>query len=151
MQARKIIIRIKQKQMFRKFNYKRFIKYGIVGSASFFLDLVVLNVLSLFTGHSKGIFAAGFSVVSFLVANVNSYLLNKKWTFKENNLNAKYKTFLKISAIGVIVNILIVYFLTTHISQNFVSDLAWLNVSKILATMLVAVFNYIGYKKFVFI
>jgi putative flippase GtrA len=137
--------------MIRKFNYKRFIRYAIVGSASFFVDIIVLNILSLLTGHNKGFFAAGFSTVSFLVANINSYFLNKKWTFRENNLNAKYKTFLKISAIGVAVNISIVYFLTTHISQNLVSDLAWLNVSKILATMLVAIFNYIGYKKFVFI
>ncbi len=137
--------------MIRKFNYKRFIKYAVVGSASFFADIVILNALSLLTGHNKGFFAAGFSTVSFLFANVNSYFLNKKWTFKENNQNAKYKTFLKISAIGVAVNISIVYFLTIHISQNFVSDLVWLNICKIIATMLVAIFNYIGYKKFVFI
>lgn len=137
--------------MIRKFNYKRFIKFLVVGSASFFADIVILNILSLLTGHNKGIFAAGFSTVSFLFANANSYFLNKKWTFRENNLNAKYKTFLKVSAIGVAVNISIVYFLTAHISQNFVSDLVWLNVSKIIATLLVAIFNYIGYKKFVFI
>lgn len=137
--------------MIRKFNYKRFIKYGIVGSASFFIDIVILNVLSLLAGYNKGFFAAGLSAVSFLAANVNSYFFNKKWTFKENNLNAKYKTFLKISAVGVAINISIIYFLTAHISQNFVSDLAWLNISKIIATLLVAIFNYVGYKKFVFI
>lgn len=137
--------------MIRKFNYKRFIKYAVVGSTSFFIDIVILNILSLLTGYNKGFFAAVFSMVSFLAANVNSYFLNKKWTFRENNLNARYKTFLKVSAIGVAVNVSIVYFLTAHISQNFVSDLAWLNISKIIATLLVAIFNYIGYKKFVFI
>lgn len=137
--------------MIRKFHYKRFIKYAIVGSASFLVDIVILNILSLLTGHNKGFFAAGFSMVSFLAANANSYFLNKKWTFRENNFNAKYKTFLKISAIGIAVNVSIIYFLTDYISQNFVSDLVWLNISKIIATLLVAIFNYIGYKKFVFI
>lgn len=137
--------------MLRKFNYKRFLKFSVVGSTSFFVDFVILNILSLLTGHNKGFFAAGFSVISFLIANINSYLLNKKWTFRGNNLNAKYKTFLKISVIGVVVNILIVYFLTIYVTQNFVSDLIWLNVSKIIATLIVMVFNYIGYKKFVFI
>ena len=69
---------------------KRFIKFSIVGAINFFIDFFILNLLSFVTGISRGIFAAGFSGVSFLIANINSYYLNKRWTFKGSNNNSKF-------------------------------------------------------------
>lgn len=129
---------------------KRFIKFFIVGTVNFLIDFSVLNLFSFATGIDKGIVVAFFSAVSFLVANANSYFLNKKWTFKANNENSKYKTFLAISALGIAVNILIIYIFTTFVSQPYFSGIVWLNISKIIATGFVAFFNYFGYKKFVF-
>ena len=135
---------------------KRFLKFSAVGAVNFLIDLSILNLLSFATGINRGIFAAFFSAVSFLVANLNSYFWNKKWTFKKNNSqrgeggNSGYKTFLAISVLGVAVNIFVIYVLTTFISQPYFSDLVWLNVSKLIATGLVMFFNYFGYKKFVF-
>ena len=64
---------------------KRFLKFSAVGAVNFLIDLSILNLLSFATGINRGIFAALFSAVSFLAANLNSYFWNKKWTFKENN------------------------------------------------------------------
>jgi len=129
---------------------KRFIKFFVIGVVNFLIDFSVLNLLSFTTGINKGIVAALFSAVSFLVANANSYFLNKRWTFKENNKNSNYKTFLAISALGIAVNILIIYIFTTFVSQPYFSDIVWLNISKMVATGFVMFFNYFGYKKFVF-
>ncbi len=129
---------------------KRFMKFFIVGAVNFFIDLSILNLLSFATGINKGIVAALFSAVSFLVANVNSYFLNKKWTFKANSKGSNYKTFLAISVLGVTINISTVYLFTTFISQPYFSDIIWLNISKMTATGFVMFFNYFGYKKFVF-
>ena len=62
---------------------KRFLKFSAVGVVNFLIDFSVLNLLSFATGINKGIFAALFSAVSFLIANLNSYFWNKKWTFKD--------------------------------------------------------------------
>ena len=129
---------------------KRFLKFSIVGVVNFLIDFSVLNLLSFVTGINKGIFAALFSAVSFLIANLNSYFLNKRWTFKKNNKNSNYKPFFIISALGVAANVCVIYVLTTFISQSYFSDLVWLNVSKIIATGFVMFFNYFGYKGFVF-
>ena len=78
---------------------KRFLKFSAVGAVNFFIDFSILNLLSFATGINKGIAAAFFSAVSFLVANANSYFLNKKWTFKTSNKNSNNKTFLVISVL----------------------------------------------------
>jgi len=134
----------------KKRNWKRIVKFLAVGLVSFVIDFSILNVLSTISNINKGAVAAFFSAISFLFANFNSYYFNKKWTFKENNLSAKYKTFLKISIIGVIINAIIIYFMTDFINQNLFSGTVWLNISKLIASLLVASFNYINYKKFVF-
>ena len=129
---------------------KRFLKFSAVGAVNFLIDFSILNLLSFATGINKGIFAALFSAISFLIANLNSYFLNKKWTFKKDSENSNYKTFFAVSALGVAVNVFIIYIFTTSISQPYFSDLVWLNVSKLIATGFVMFFNYFGYKKFVF-
>ena len=129
---------------------KRFAKFSIIGSLNFLVDIAVLNILSYITGFNKGIFAAIFSAVSFLIANVSSYYLNRKWTFRNNEKKSRYKVFLAISVMGIVANMLIVYNFTTYISQPYFSDIMWLNVSKIIATGFVMFFNYYGYKKYVF-
>ena len=129
---------------------KRFVKFSIVGAINFSIDFFILNLLSFITGVNKGIFVAGFSGVSFLIANINSYYLNKKWTFKNSNNGSNYKAFLVVSILGIAINISIIYVSTTLIQQNYFSDIIWLNISKIIATGLVMFFNYLGYKKFVF-
>ena len=129
---------------------KRFAKFSIIGSLNFLVDIAVLNILSYITGFNKGVFAAIFSAISFLIANVSSYYLNRKWTFRNNEKKSRYKVFLAISVMGIVANMLIVYNFTTYISQPYFSDIMWLNVSKIIATGFVMFFNYYGYKKYVF-
>ena len=129
---------------------KRFAKFSVVGFINFLIDFLILNLLSFVTGINKGVFAAVFSAVSFLVANANSYYFNKKWTFKENNSNSSYKAFLIVSVFGIVINISVIYFFTIFVNQSYFSDIIWLNISKIIATSFVSFFNYFGYKKFVF-
>lgn len=129
---------------------KRFIKFSIVGFVNFLIDFSVLNILSFSTGINKGFFAAIFSAAAFLVANINSYHLNKRWTFKSASKNSSYRLFLAVSIFGVAINIFIVYILTAFVSQTCFSDIIWLNISKLIATGFVAFFNYFGYKKYAF-
>lgn len=129
---------------------KRFAKFSIIGSLNFLVDIIILNSLSYITGFNKGFFAAVFSAISFLIANINSYYFNRKWTFKDNSENSRYKVFLTVSIIGVFINVIVVYGFTEYLSQPYFSDTVWMNISKIIATGLVVFFNYFSYKKYVF-
>jgi len=130
--------------------HSRFIKFAMVGAFCTVIDFSILNLLSYSTGLHKGIIAAFFGIVSFLAANVGSYALNKNWTFRGRSGNSRYRKFLQVSVFGVLVNALIIYYLTTFFRQNLVSGIVWLNVSKLAATSVVAFINYFGYKKYVF-
>ena len=129
---------------------KRLLKFSLVGSMNSLVDFFVLNLLSYLTGFNKGIFAAIFSAIASLTANVNSYHFNKKWTFKTHDKKTSFKRFIIVGAFGASINIVVVYFLTTAVHQTYYSDIIWLNVSKIIATFFVMLFNYYGYKKYVF-
>lgn len=134
----------------KRINLSRIIKFSIVGMSSTSIDFAILNILSILTGVNRGAYAALFSVISFLIANVNSYYMNKNWTFKGRGTNAKYRKYLRLSVMGVGANLALVYLLTEFADQNLFSGIVWLNISKLTATVLTAFMNYYNYKNRVF-
>lgn len=134
----------------KRVNFKRLFKFLIVGLISTITDFAILNMLSISSGISSGGYAALFSVISFLVANIISYHMNKNWTFKKIGMSPRYGKFLEVSIIGVGVNVTFVYLLTKFVSQDLFSSIVWLNISKFSATILVAFLNYYNYKRRVF-
>jgi putative flippase GtrA len=92
--------------------------------------------------------------VSFSAATVNSYFMNKHWTFQDKDQTheaAKFSQFLAVSIIGITLNGLIVYAITSAIPPMFgLNPQLWANVAKLVATGVSLVWNFIGYKFFVF-
>ena len=94
---------------FRFNKIERFIKFSIVGGIGAIIDF---SVLILFVEvFSFQILIA--NTISFLIALVNNFLLNKYWTW--NNKNSRYiKQFIKyifISVIGFILNTILMWLL----------------------------------------
>lgn len=134
----------------KKINIKRIMKFSATGLFCTFVDFFFLNVLSVVTGFAVGMGGAAIGVVSFLIANVISYKMNKNWTFRRNGKSIKYRRFLEFSVLGVMANFILVYFLTLFLDRGSFSDLILLNISKLIATVVVAFMNYHNYKNYVF-
>ncbi len=138
----------------KKTTQKQFSRFVVVGFINTAIDFFVLNVLSFLTGIEKGAGAAALSSISFLVANLNSYILNKKWTFKEHsakNISKQFTKFFTVSIMGAVINFVIVGVLTTYVQSPFEIDgRLWLNISKATAIGVVLFWNFFGYKLFVF-
>jgi len=134
----------------KKINVKRIIKFSATGFFCTFIDFFSLNVLSVITGFAVGMGGAVIGVVSFLIANVVSYKMNKNWTFRGNGKNIKYARFLEFSILGAMANFTLVYFLTLFLDRGYFPDLILLNISKLIATMVVAFMNYHNYMNYVF-
>jgi putative flippase GtrA len=135
----KIINNILNHQEIRK--RKRFVKFALVGFSGMIVDLTVLYLLVEF-------FAVHYlvaSVVSFLLAVVNNFLLNKYWTFEDKNKRGVYQffSFLLISLCGLVLNLVIMYLLV---------DLCvvWYILAKVIAIFLVTFWNYFMNKKITF-
>lgn len=134
---------------------KQFSKFIIVGGVNTGIDVVILRVLVGITGITSGVGIILLNAVSFSVAVVNSYFMNKFWTFEDKTRTDKepfkFSQFFAVSLIGISINSGVVYIITTFTQPalNF-SAANWVIVAKILATGFSLAWNFVGYKLFVF-
>jgi putative flippase GtrA len=132
----------------------QFLRFAVVGVLNTGIDFAIFNVLIYVTKISEGAGIIPIKAVAFLSANINSYLLNKKWTFNDSSSGQgakQFSVYLSVSVIGALINIGTVYLITTFIDPMFnLSNELWANVANLLATGLSLVWNFIGYKLIVF-
>jgi putative flippase GtrA len=132
----------------------QFLRFAVVGVLNTGIDFAILNILSYLTNITEGARIIPLKGVAFLAANTNSYLINKRWTFKDRSggQGAKqFSVYLTVSIIGALINIAAVYLITTYMQPAFgMSDKLWLNAANLVATGLSLIWNFIGYKLIVF-
>lgn len=134
---------------------KQISKFVVVGVINTGIDFAILNALMFSTNISSGKWMIIFNSISFTAAVVNSYFMNKYWTFQqqiaENKPEKEFFQFIIVSVVGISINDAIVYGATTFIPPIFgLSEKLWANVAKIFATLASMTWNFIGYKFFVF-
>ena len=133
---------------------KQILKFIFIGLINTFIDFFVLNIEMLITGITSGIYMIILNSISFLCALINSYFLNKNWTFYDNDNKKQDKKFIHfflVSLFSIIINNIIVYFITTFTTPIFsISTQLWANGAKFIATFFSLFCNFIGYKYLVF-
>lgn len=137
---------------------KQFSKFIIVGGVNTGIDFLVLNILMFMTHINSGPMLFVLNCISFSVAVVNSYYMNRRWTFKEaaaglgeKKATVQFSQFFVVSVIGIILNGTVLTGITSAITAPFgIGPQLWANVAKLFATGVSLVWNFIGYKLFVF-
>lgn len=136
-------------------------KFALIGVMNTGVDLAVLNIETLSTGIKSG---SGFAVqkgLSFLVAVIFSYYLNKLWAFQDKSKGdgtKKFSQFIFVSLVGMLINVtvatLAITYLKTPINNllqlSFLTDQAWVNLGALCGTAIGLFWNFIGYKFWVF-
>lgn len=140
---------------------KRVGRFGLVGIMNTVIDFVAFNVLRL------AIPVTIASVISGTLAMINSYIFNQRFTFKAKKVEPKQTVIFFVATIfGIyVIRPAVIYFFTkvwlgpvhlgysiTHaiglpFSQKFVAD----NAAWLAAIVIVLVYNYYAYKKWVFV
>jgi len=120
---------------------KIFIKFCLVGGTNTLLTLLTFYILN----TALGINYILSSTLGYCVGMVNSYILNKRWTFYDNEkviLNQFIK-FVTVNLMSLSINLLVMYTLS--------GKLHWDNMNaQIVATGFSIISNYIGSKLWVF-
>ncbi len=134
-------------------------KYGAVGAFNTFLDWGVVNLLIALTGIVKGGWFSVFAGTGFIVANIGSFFWNKYWTFttatNQGNQASKDKLdliqFFAVSLIGFGVKVLAASLVVNVIGtpSGFTNE-QWANIGNVAGTALSMVWNFLGYKFWVF-
>lgn len=128
-------------------NVRRLILVGGVGS---------ISVLAVLIGAKFSAAPMVYFVIlcAFIIAQLSLWIAFKLSHGQESSIQQGSKQFLIfviVSIIGLLINSILVSVLSTHIPQNdFInSDLAK-NLAKIVATVASLIWNFVGYKLFVF-
>ena len=115
-------------------------KFGIVGGIATIIDWIVYYIVYKFL-HVNPLIA---NILSFLVSVIYNYSASVKWVFDVNKNKSKKKMFVEFITFSVIG--LLITELLLHIGINILNMNAML--TKVIATLIVMVFNFITRKIF---
>ena len=115
-------------------------KFGIVGGIAFIIDYISLIIGKEFF-HFSTLLAAG---IAFTISVIYNYTASVKWVFdvnSEKNKKKQFVEFISFSIVGLLLNDLIMWICVDKFSVYYL-------LSKIIATAIVMVFNFITRKMF---
>lgn len=134
---------IKLKALFykNKKNLAHFFKFQVVGVINFFVDYGILTLLNLVFGMSVE-FA---NMISYSCGVINSFFLNRYWTFKIKRkfLSTHFIKFIFVNLISLGINTLAVYILADLYSLPIIG-------AKLIAAAFSFTVNFAGNKLLVF-
>ena len=140
----------------------QFLRFVLVGIMNTLVDLIVLNIETIITGVKEG---SGYAVqkgVSFLMAVIFSYFLNKNWTFKDKSQEGetkKFSQFFLVSIIGMVINVSVATVTVTYLKVPITNmlgisflqnDQIWVSLGALAGTAIGLIWNFLGYKFVVF-
>ena len=117
-----------------------YLKFCIVGGLNTAIDFFVFSFLSYL-----GLYYIIAQCISYGCGVLNSYLLNRAWTFQQQGKRSRYG-FLKFTVLNVF-TLIVTSFLLTVFHYKFSISLPY---SKVLVTIVSVGLNYIGTKFWVF-
>ena len=121
---------------------KQFVKYGLVGVLNTIITISVIFIFMKLLNVSYII----SNIVGYLFGFINSFFLNKIWTFKENikiNAKIKYLQFSLVSFIALLVNLFFLYVFTELLGIYYI-------ISQVLAIGIALIINFLGNKIWTF-
>lgn len=116
------------------------LRFGLVGGLAFLIDYIVLIICKEVFNLNVLLSAA----IAFTISVVANYILSIKWVFdvnKENSSKKNFILFIVFSIIGLIITELIMWFGTDILNISYL-------IIKIIATIIVMIFNFITRKMF---
>lgn len=96
---------------------EQFIKFCVVGGSGVFVDFGITYLCKELLRINKYV----ANSLGFLCASTTNYLLNRIWTFHNDNpdIAAQYLRFLSIALVGLVINNGTIYLLHERLRWNF--------------------------------
>lgn len=119
----------------------RFMKFCLVGGSNTLITLLTFYMLNTVLNIDYML----SSIVGYCLGMLNSFILNKKWTFydSETRILPQFIKFTVINSMSLGINLLVMYILVGKLNFNHM-------LSQIIATGFSIISNYFGSKLWVF-
>jgi len=137
------------KQLTKAVNYMMFGKlkhisrFSMVGVLNTAVDFLMFTLC-------QSVFSLGYSlsqIIGYSFGVINSFVMNKKWTFDDRKVNKKtfheFMQFAVVNFISLSITIIAMNVLVKNLNVGVYT-------SKIIITLLAQITNYLGYKLWVF-
>lgn len=133
--------------------FEQIIRFGIVGFFCFLIDYGLTVGLANFGGVHYML----SKFIGFVVSAIVNYILSIKFVFnqkKEMDKRKEFIVFIILSAIGLLLNEVILYicidviFANSTLLQGYITEEIMLSISALFATGVVMVYNFISRKLF---
>jgi len=129
------------------------VRFGLVGALNTVVDLLILNLLLLlFPTNSTRMFLI-FGAIAYGVGAVNSFLLNKYWTFgsRQRTTWREVVRFIVTTLCGIGWSSAILWLAGNALHPILINPTVWANVSKVVAICGTVLINYLGMSLWVFV
>jgi len=140
--------------IFRSAVFRKLVKFLVVGMLNTGVDFFIFNTLIVATTADKGLALTAFKAISFTVALVNSYFLNRAWTFDDeaavHSKKSEFMRFALVTLVGFALNVGATTLIADSTPPLHLTQIRWDNVAAVIATALNLAWNFVGYRLFVF-
>lgn len=119
----------------------RLVKFNIVGVMNTSIDFIVFYILTTFVSFS----VVPAQIIAYSMGVINSYFMNRYWTFnvKGGHNKKQFLLFILVNLVALSVSTILIYLLVKVIEQVM--------IAKIIVTLIVMIINYLGQKYMIFI
>jgi len=128
-------------------------RFILVGGLNTALDLLALNCLLLLLPTTNTLLILLYTVLAYCIGAVNSFLLNKYWTFEhaQRTTPRELARFTVTTLFGIGWNATLIW-LASKIAHPFLTNtVVWTNASKLVAIGSAAFISFLGMRLWVFV
>ena len=129
------------------------LRFGLVGGLNTIVDLLILNMLLLLIPTSSTRMILIYSAIAYSLGAVNSFLLNKYWTFgyRQRTTWREVVRFIVTTLCGIGWSSIILWLASNALHPLLINATIWANASKVIAISGTALISYLGMSLWVFV
>ena len=129
------------------------LRFGLVGGLNTIVDLLILNMLLLLFPTSSTRMILIYSAIAYSLGAVNSFLLNKYWTFGycQRTTWREVVRFIVTTLCGIGWSSIILWLASNALHPLLINATIWANASKVIAISGTALISYLGMSLWVFV
>jgi putative flippase GtrA len=131
----------------------QFFRFGFVGVLNTLLDILLLNGLLWLFPTTDTFRVLLFNSIAYSIGAVNSFVLNKYWTFghRQQTTWGEVRRFTITTLVGIACNDVLIWFANNLFHSLIAHSSLWLNASKVVAIAGTVFVSYLGMRLWVFV